>query len=132
MSMTFNLAGKSNDISFDVAYDLKNAVSHARKQKDVFWVDFNSALSRVSSSDYPFVLIDANARTGVRMGEEDCKVIGAYRRDTRVVESNGTLLWRFKGDIKLALVKKLSSVLKGCTSRTFDGTRPVDRKRTAV
>ena len=36
-------------------------------------------------------LIDANARTGVRMGEEeDCKVIGAYGRDIRVSDSNGT------------------------------------------
>ena len=65
MSMTFNLAGKSNDISFVVAYDLKYTVSHTRKQKDVVWVDLNSALSRVSSSDYLFISIDANARTGV-------------------------------------------------------------------
>ena len=54
------------------------------------------------SSDYLFVLIDANARTGVRMGEEDCKVIGAYGRDTRVSDSNGTSLLRFAGDNKLA------------------------------
>ena len=81
------------------------------------------------SSDYLFVLIDANARTCVRMGEEDCEVIGAYGRDTRVSGGNGTSLLRFAGDNKLALVNTFFSVPKGCTSRTFNGTRPPDRKR---
>ena len=81
------------------------------------------------SSDYLFILIDANARTGVSMGEEDCKVIGAYGRDTRVNDSNGTSLLRFAGDSKLALVNTFFSVPKGCTSRTFNCTRPADWKR---
>ena len=81
------------------------------------------------SSDYLFVLIDANARNGVRMGEVDCKVIGAYGRDTRVSYSNGTLLLRFAGDNELALVNTFFSAPKGCTSRTFNGTRPADGKR---
>ena len=51
-------------------------VSNTREQKDLFWADLESAVSRVPSSDYLFVLIDANARTGLRMGEEGCKVIG--------------------------------------------------------
>ena len=76
------------------------------------------------SSDYLFVLIDANARTGVRMGEEDCNVIVAYGRDTRVSDSNGTSLLRFAGDDKLALVNTSFSAPKGCTSRTSNGTRP--------
>ena len=64
------------------------------------------------------------------MGEEkDCKVIGAYGRDTRVSDSNGTSLLRFAGDNKLALVNKFFSVLKGGTSRTFNGIQPADRKR---
>ena len=62
------------------------------------------------------------------MGEEDCKVIGAYGRDTRVSDSNGTSLLRFAGDNKLALVNTFFSVPKGCTSRTFNVTRPADRK----
>ena len=96
--------------------------------EDVFWADLESAVNRVPSSDYLFVLIDANAGTGVRMGQEDCKVIGAYGRDTRVSDTNGTSLVRFAGDDQLALVNTLFSVPKGCTSRTFNGTRPVDRK----
>ena len=73
MSMTFYLAGKSNAINFVVAYSPTDTVSNTREQKDVFWADLESAVSRVPSSDYLFVLIDANARTGVQMGEEeDC------------------------------------------------------------
>ena len=43
--------------------------------------------------------------------------------------SNGTSLLRFAGDNKLALVNTFFSVPKGCTSRTFNGPRPADRKR---
>ena len=129
MSMTFNLTGKSNVVTFVVAYGPTDTVSNTREQKDVFWADLKSAVSRVPSSDYLFVLINANARTGVRMGEEDCKVIGAYGRDTRVSDSNGTSILRFAGDNKLAVVNTVFSVPKGCTSRTFNGTRPADKKR---
>ena len=129
MSMTFNLSGNSNAVTFVVAYGPTDTVYNTRQQKDVFWADLESAVSRVPSSDYMFVLIDANARTGVRMGEKDCKVIGAYGRDTRVSDSNGTSLLRFAGDNKLALVNTFFSVPKGCTSRTFNGTRAADRKR---
>ena len=62
------------------------------------WADLENVVSQVPSSDYLFVLIYAYARAGVRMGEEDCKVIGAYGRDTRVSNSNGTSLLRFAGD----------------------------------
>ena len=128
--MTFNLADKSNAITFVVAYGPTDAVSNTREQKDVVWADLESTVSRVPSSDYLFVLIDAKDRTGVRMGEEeDCKVIGAYGRDTRVSDSNGTSLLRFAGGNKLALVNTFFSVPKGCTSRTFSGTQPADRKR---
>ena len=131
MSMTFNLTDKSNAVTFIVAYGPTDTVSNTRKHKDVLWADLESAVSRVPSSDYLFVLIDSNARTGVLMGEEDCKVVGSYGRDTPVTDSNGTSLLRFAGDNKLALVNTLFSVPKGCTSRTFNGTRPPDRKRTS-
>ena len=63
MSMTFNLTGKSNAVTFVVAYCPTDTVSNTREQKDAFWADLESAVSRVPSSDYLFVLIDANART---------------------------------------------------------------------
>ena len=129
MSMAFNLTGKFNAVTFVVAYGPTDTVSNTREQKDKFWADLESANNRVPSSDYLFVLIDANARTGVRMGEEDRKVIGAYGRDTRVSDIIGTSLLRFAGGNKLALVNMFFSVPKRCTSRTFNGTRPADRKR---
>ena len=104
-------------------------MSNTREQKGVFWVDLESAVSRVPSSDYLFVLIDASARTGVRIGKQDFKAIGAHGRNTRVSDSNGTSLLRFAGDNKLALVNMFFSVPKGCTPCTFNGTQPVDRKR---
>ena len=67
MSMTFNLAGKSNAITFVVGYRSTDTVSNTREQKDAFWVDLDSAVSRVLSIGYLFVSIDANARTGVRI-----------------------------------------------------------------
>ena len=127
--MTFNLTGKSNAVTFVAAYGPTDTVSKTREHKGAFWADLESAVSRVPSSDYRFVSIDANARTGVHMGEGDCKVIGAYGRDTRVRDSNRTSLLRFADDSKLALVNTFFSVPKGCTSRTFNATRPADRKR---
>ena len=46
-----------------------------------------------------------------------------------VSDSNGTSFLRFASDNKLALVNTFFSVPNGCTSRTFNGTRPADRKR---
>ena len=127
--MTLNLADTSNAITFIVAYGPTDTVSNTREQKDAAFEDLNSPVSRVSSSDYLYFSIDTNARTGVRRGGEDCEVIGAYGRDTRVSDSNGTLLLQFAGDSRLALANTFFSVSKGCTSRTSNGTRPVERKR---
>ena len=92
--------------------------------------DLDSAVSRVPSNDYLFVLIDANARIDVRIGDKDSKAIEAYRRDARVSDnSNGTSLFRFAGNNKLALVNTLVSVPKGCTSLTLNVTQPTDGKR---
>ena len=51
MSMTFNLTGKSNAVTFIVAYGPTDTVSNTREQKAVFWADLESAVSRVPSSD---------------------------------------------------------------------------------
>ena len=39
MSMTFNLTGKSNAVTFIVAYGPTDTVSNTREQKAVFWAD---------------------------------------------------------------------------------------------
>ena len=59
----------------------------------------------------------------------DCKVIGAYGRDTRVIDSNGTSLLRFAGDNNLPLVNTFFSAPKGDKSCIFNGIQPSNRKR---
>ena len=54
MSMTFNLTDMSNAVTFVVAYGPTDTVSNTREQKEVFWADLESAVSRVPSSDYLF------------------------------------------------------------------------------
>ena len=71
MSMTFNAVRKSNAITFVMAYGPTDTVFNALEQKDAFWADLYCVVSRVPSSDYMFVLIDANTKTGERIGEED-------------------------------------------------------------
>ena len=44
-------------------------------------------------------------------------------------DSNRISLLPLAGGTKLALANTFFSVPKGCISRTFNGTRPVDRKR---
>ena len=97
MSVTFNLVGKSNVIAYVVAYGPTVTVSNTWEQKDAFWADLDNAVNRVPSSDYLFVSVDANARTDVRLGEEDCEVIEVYGRDTGVSGSNGTSLFAVCG-----------------------------------
>ncbi|CAN0222163.1 unnamed protein product, partial [Ascophyllum nodosum] len=55
MSMTFNLTGKSNAVTFVVAYGPTDTASNTREQKNVFWANLESAVSRVPSSDYLLV-----------------------------------------------------------------------------
>ena len=45
MSMTFNLTGKSNTVTFIVAYGPTNTVSNTREQKAVFWADWKVLLA---------------------------------------------------------------------------------------
>ena len=105
MSINFIVAGKSNTTtSLAVAYVSTDIVSNTREQKDAFRVDLDSAVSRVLSSDCLFVLTCANSRTGVRIGDEYCKVVEEYGREAWVNDRNGTSPLRFAGDTKFALV----------------------------
>ena len=56
MSMTFNMAGKFNAITFVVVYGPTDTVSRTLKKKDAFWADVDSDVSRVPSSDSLFVI----------------------------------------------------------------------------
>ena len=111
---SYKLTGKSNAITFVVACGPTDTVSNTQEHKDAFWADMDSAVSRVPRSDYLLVLMDINIRTGVRIGEKDCRAIKACRRDARVSDSsNESSLFRFAGDNKLALVNTLFFVPKG-------------------
>ena len=67
MSVAFDLAGKSNAIYGRIWPD-RQCVRYTREQKDEFWADLSSDASRAPSNDYLlFVLINANARTSVRI-----------------------------------------------------------------
>ena len=55
MSTSFNLAGKSNGITFVMAYSPTDTVSNTQEQKDAFWLDLDSAVDQVPSSDKMFV-----------------------------------------------------------------------------
>ena len=70
-----------------------------------------------------FVLMDAKARTGRRgrgkLGSEECKVLGAYGRDT--LNDNGERLLSFSFNRELALLNMFSSTAKNAISHTFNG-----------
>ena len=95
-----------NGLQMSMNFNLADTAPNTREHKDVVWKGFNSpVITRVSSSDYLFFLIHTNARASVQ--------IGAYGRNTRVSDSNGTLVLRFAGDNKLALINTFFSVSKG-------------------
>ena len=68
-----------------------------------------------------FVLMDANARTGPKGGgrlvREQCKVLGAYGRDT--LNGNNDRLLSITNNHGLKLFKSLFSTAKKAVSHTF-------------
>ena len=95
------------------------------------WTELDSIVHRVPLKHHLFILMVANARTGVRTSEEERKILGAYGRDLRANDSNGIAPMQFSSGNKLALVNTFFSTPKGNTSRTFNGDayRPADKQR---
>ena len=98
-------------------------------------------MKEVPEHEQLFVLMDANKRTGRRgggkLGNEECKVLGAYGRDT--LNYNGERLLSFSANHELAaLLNSFFSTAKDAISHTFNGrgkkcidyilTRQRDRK----
>ena len=51
-------------------------------EKDCFWSSLHEVVKGVPSGDHLLVVMDANARTGMReFGWTDRKILGAYGRD---------------------------------------------------
>lgn len=77
-------------------------------------------MNRVPTNDCPFVLKDANARTGVQAAEEDRDTEGVHGRDSWVTDSNGT-----------AFLKQVTAGLSRPT-RSLLPSREANRGRCAV
>ena len=80
MKVRVQLKGKSNGVSFIVDY--APTLDKSTSEKDCFWNSLDEVVKGVPSRDHHLVLMDANARTGVRgIGWTDSKILGAYGRD---------------------------------------------------
>ena len=126
LKVTLEVRGRAKAITFFVAYGPTEAQNASNKH--AFWTSLDRAVKEVPKYEQPFVLMDANARTGRRkkrqMGSKDRKKIGAYGRD--ILNDNGELLLSFANNHDLALVNTLFSTPKGGVSHTFNGR---DEKR---
>lgn len=109
-SMIFNLAGRSTAVIFAVAY-IPTDTPMSREERDMSWTGLDSTADRVLNNKHLFILMDANARTGVRIRQGDYKTVRAYSQDSRATDSNGTLLLQFTDDNRLALVSTFCSPL---------------------
>ena len=74
-------------------------------KKDYFWSPLDEVDKGVPGRDHLLVLMDANARTGMRgIGWTDSKVLGAYGRDE--LNDNGERLLIHATDNKLSLLTR--------------------------
>ena len=104
------------------------------------WAALERVVKEMPEHEQLFVLMDANARTGRRrggkLGSEECKVPGAYDRDTP--NDDGERLLSFSANHELALLNAFFSAAKNAISHSFNGrgkkridyilTRQRDRK----
>ena len=80
MKVCIQLKGKSNGVSFIVGY--APTLDKSTSEKKCFWTSLDEVFKEVPSRYHLLVLMDANARTGMRGIEwTESKVLGAYRRD---------------------------------------------------
>ena len=126
-------------MSFIVRY--APTLDKGTSEKDYFWSSLDEVVKGVPSRDHLLVLIDANARTGLRaIGWTDSKVLGAYGRDE--LNDNGERLLTHATDNKLALPNTYYATPSRGISYTFQSpnrgkvqyrldyilTRQVDRR----
>ena len=121
LKVTLELRSRAKAVTFFVAY--APTETHNANNTHAFWTTLDRAVKDVPRHEQPFVLMDANARTGRRekggVGSKDNKSLGAYGRDT--LNGNGELLLSFANNHDLALVKTFFSTSKGGVAHTFNG-----------
>ena len=120
MSMRFEMSGQHQAVDFVVGYAPTEPSDSEKKR--AFWHRLDSLVQRIPRKEALFVLMDANARTGLKIeGErtEDDGVLGAYGRDE--LNNNGKRLLNFATDNKLAVTNTFFSTRKGDISHTYNG-----------
>ena len=80
MKVLVQLKGESNGVSFIVGY--APTLDKSTSEKYYSWSSLDEVVKGVPSRDHLLVLMDANARTGMRgIGWTESKVLGADGRD---------------------------------------------------
>ena len=124
MSMRFEMSGQHQAVNFVVGYAPTEPSDSENKR--AFWHRLDSLVQRIPKKECLFVLMDANARTGLKIegqrteddGDDD-GVLGAYGRDE--LNNNGKRLLNFATDNKLAVTNTFFSTRKGGISHTYNG-----------
>ena len=138
LKVTLELCSRVRAVTFVVRY-APTDTQYLRKN-NAFWTALERVVKEVPEHEQLFVLMEANARTGRRgggkLGSEECKVLGAYGRDS--LNDNGERLLSFSANHELALLNTFFSTAKNAISHTFNGrgkkridyilTRQRDRK----
>ena len=120
MSMRFEMSGQYQAVNFVVGYAPTEPSDSEKKR--AFWHRLDSLVQRIPKKEALFVLMDANARTGLKIEierTEDDGVLGAYGRDE--FNNNGKRLLNFATDNKLASTNTFFSTRKGSISHTYNG-----------
>ena len=121
LKATLELCGRARAVTFIVGYAPIDTQSVGKKH--AFWTALERVVKEVPEHEQLFVLMDANAHTGGRgggkLGSEECKVLGAYGRDT--LNDSGELLLSFSADHGLALLNAFFSTAKNAILHTFNG-----------
>ena len=116
MRVRVQLKGKSNGVSSIVGY--APTLDKSTSETDYFWSLLDDVVKGVHSRDHLLVLMDANARTGMRgIGWTDSKVLGAYGRDE--LNDNGERLLIQETVHKLALLNAYDATPAHGISYTF-------------
>ena len=89
LKVTLELCGRARAVTFVVGYASIHTQSVGKKH--AFWAVLERVVMEVRENEQLFVLMDANARTGLmgggKLGSEKCEVLGAYGRD--ILNNNG-------------------------------------------
>ena len=98
LKVTLELCGRARAVTFVVGYAPTDTQSVG--EKNAFWTALKRVVKEVPEHEQLFVLMDANAHTGRRgggkLGSKECKVLGAYGRDT--LNDNGERFLSFSAN----------------------------------